>query len=166
LAFNRASHILANYYLPLEGALLLMEIAVNSDNYCITLESPSIEEFLSLRNKIGWGELDVNLAKTSLTNSLFHVIVRDESQLIGMGRVVGDGAMYFYIQDVIVDPSYQNAGVGSALMEQIENYLLVAAKKGSTIGLLAAKGKEVFYTRYGYTLRPNSSLGNGMCRFV
>jgi ribosomal protein S18 acetylase RimI-like enzyme len=95
-------------------------------------------------------QLDSNLAKTSLNNSLFHVIVSDKSQLIGMGRVVGDGAMYFYIQDVIVDPSYQHYGVGSVLMEQIENYLFVAAKKGSTIGLLAAKGKEAFYTRYGY----------------
>ena len=143
-----------------------MEIVVNPDKYSITLESPSIEEFLNLRNKIGWGELDFNLAKTSLNNSLFHVIVRDKSQIIGMGRVVGDGSMYFYIQDVIVDPSYQKSGVGSALMEKIENYLLVAANKGSTIGLLAAKGKEAFYTRYGYILRPNKSLGNGMCRFV
>lgn len=143
-----------------------MEIAVDSDKYSIKLESPSIEEFLYLRDKIGWGKLDFNLAQTSVNNSLFHVIVRDKSQLIGMARIVGDGAMYFYIQDVIVDPSYQNSGVGSALMEHIENYLSVAAKKGSTIGLLAAKGKEGFYTRYGYMLRPSNTLGNGMCRFV
>jgi len=139
---------------------------MNSDKYFISLERPTIEEFLNLRNKIGWGKLDYNLAETSLNNSLFHVVVRDRSQLIGMGRVVGDGAMYFYIQDVIVDPNFQNSGVGSTLMEQIENYLLVATKKGSTIGLLAAKGKEAFYTRYGYLIRPSHSLGNGMCRFV
>ncbi|MGL1957333.1 MAG: GNAT family N-acetyltransferase [Colwellia sp.] len=139
---------------------------MNSNRYSIKLESPSIEEFLNLRNKIGWGELGFNLAKTSLNNSLFHVIIRDKYQLIGMGRIVGDGAMYFYIQDVIVDPSYQNSGVGSALMEQIERYLSVTAKKGSTIGLLAAKGKEAFYTRYSYIMRPSNSLGNGMCRFV
>ena len=83
-----------------------------------------------------------------------------------MGRIVGDGAMYFYIQDVIVDPSYQNSGIGSALMEKIERYLSVSAKKGSTIGLLAAKGKEAFYARYNYIIRPNNSLGNGMSRFV
>ena len=139
---------------------------MNTGKYSLKLESPSIEEFLNLRNKIGWGELDFNMAKTSLENSLFHVIIRDQSQLIGMGRVVGDGAMYFYIQDVIVDPSYQNSGVGAILMRQIESYLSVAAKKGSTIGLLAAKGKEAFYTHYGYILRPSNSLGNGMCKFV
>jgi len=144
----------------------LMEISLGFDKYSIKLESSSIDEFLSLRSKIGWEELDFNLAQTSVNNSLFHVIVRDKPKLIGMGRIVGDGAMYFYIQDVIVDPCYQGSGVGSALMEHIENYLLISAKKGSTIGLLAAKGKEAFYIRYGYMLRPSNTLGNGMCRFV
>mgnify|MGYP003631791723 CR=1 FL=1 len=116
-----------------------MEIAVDSNKYFIKLESPSVEEFINLRAQIGWGQLDFNLAKISLNNSLFHVTVRDKTKLIG---------------------------IGSALMEQIEKYLSVTAKKGSTVGLLAAKGKEIFYTRYGYVLRPNNSLGHGMCRFV
>jgi GNAT superfamily N-acetyltransferase len=83
-----------------------------------------------------------------------------------MGRIVGDGAMYFYIQDVIVDPSYQGTGVGSILMDHIEHYLSIAAQKGSTVGLLAAKGKEDFYIRYDYMLRPSNTLGSGMCKFV
>jgi len=139
---------------------------MNSDKYDFKLESPLVDEFLNLRNKVGWGELEFNLAQTSLNNSLFHVTVRDKSVLIGMGRIVGDGAMYFYIQDVIVDPSYQGTGVGSILMDQIENYLSVAAQKGSTVGLLAAKGKEDFYIRYDYMLRPSNTLGSGMCKFV
>ncbi|WP_286235617.1 GNAT family N-acetyltransferase [Thalassotalea sediminis] len=143
-----------------------MDKTVHANKYVISVESPKTEEFLCLRHKVGWGELDYNLAQTSLNNSLFHIIVRDKSQLIGMGRIVGDGAMYFYIQDVIVDPDYQGAGLGSILMDHIERYLSVAAKKGATIGLLAAKGKEAFYLRYGYLLRPNDMLGNGMCKFI
>ena len=141
-------------------------MSVKLDRYNIELRSPSVDEFLSLRNQIGWGEMDSNVARISLKNTLFHVTVRDESTLIGMGRVVGDGAMYFYIQDVVVDPQYQKAGIGAALMTNIEKYLSVNAKKGATIGLLAAKGKEGFYSRYGYIERPNNDLGNGMCRFV
>jgi len=68
---------------------------MNSDKYDFKLESPLVDEFLNLRNKVGWGELEFNLAQTSLNNSLFHVTVRDKSVLIGMGRIVGDGAMYF-----------------------------------------------------------------------
>ena len=134
--------------------------------FCLTLETPSVEDFLILRSKVGWGDLEANLAEKSLNNSLFHVIIRHDEQLVGMGRVVGDGAMYFYIQDVVVDPSYQKQGIGSALMDKIEGYLSDATSEGSTIGLLAAQGKEAFYSRYDYTQRPNSSLGHGMCKFI
>jgi len=109
-----------------------METAMLVDRYLIQLESPSVEEFSILRSKIGWDEIDVNQARISLVNSLFHVTIRDKSKLIGMGRVVGDGAMYFYIQDVVVDPDYQNLGIGSALMRNIESYLL-RLKKGQLL---------------------------------
>jgi ribosomal protein S18 acetylase RimI-like enzyme len=143
-----------------------MGTAMNLLKYHILFESPSVEDFIALRHKIGWGETNFEMAKNSLANSLFYVVIRDQSRIIGMGRVVGDGYMYFYIQDVVVDPDYQKQGIGHALMLEIERYLSDAAKKGSTIGLLAAKGKESFYSRYGYTLRPNDSLGNGMCKFI
>lgn len=141
-------------------------MTVLAAKFCLTLESPSVEDFLILRSKVAWGALDANIAEKSLNNSLFHVAIYHDDQLVGMGRVVGDGAMYFYIQDVVVEPSYQKQGIGAALMDKIEGYLSDATSQGSTIGLLAAQGKEAFYSRYGYTLRPNSSLGHGMCKFI
>jgi len=136
------------------------------NKYLIKLESPSVAEFTELRKKIGWGTADADMVQKSLDNSLFHVVIHDELSLIGMGRVVGDGAMYFYIQDVVVDPTYQKQGIGNVLMNNIEDYLAKVAKKGSTIGLLAAKGKEEFYSRYDYIKRPSELLGNGMCKFI
>lgn len=132
----------------------------------VEFDSPSIEDFIKLRISVGWGDIDETLVQQSLRNSLFHVVIRKGSQLIAMGRVVGDGAMYFYIQDVVVAINYQQHGLGSVIMDSIENYLANTAQKGATIGLLAAKGKEKFYERYGYITRPNFSLGNGMCRFI
>ncbi|WDD99923.1 GNAT family N-acetyltransferase [Thalassomonas actiniarum] len=128
--------------------------------------SPSVAEFAGLREKIGWGQTDKAMAATSLANSLFHVLLRDQDKLIAMGRVIGDGAMFFYIQDVIVDPDYQQQGLGHIIMKQIESYLLTAAKTGATVGLLAARGKEGFYRRYGYRDRCGETLGLGMCKFV
>lgn len=139
---------------------------MKSDHYTTAFERPSVEEFSALRKKIGWGEIDALMAKNSLNNSLFHVVIRDNDKLIAMGRVVGDGSMYFYVQDVIVDLEYQGVGLGKMVMDHIEHYLLKAANKGATIGLLAAKGKEEFYTRFGYQHRPNEALGHGMCKFV
>ena len=45
-------------------------------------------------------------------------------------------------------------------------YLSKTAKKGSTIGLLAAKGKEGFYQRFKYIERSGEPLGKGMCKFI
>ncbi len=131
----------------------------------ITFEPPSVEEFCTIRAKIGWGKLNKELARRSLRNGLFNVVIKEQSTLIGMARVVGDGAMYFYVQDVTVDPSYQGKGLGNILMRHVEDYLTSVASKGATVGLLAAKGKESFYQKFGYQLRPDENLGNGMCKF-
>jgi len=139
---------------------------VLADKYSLKLASPTVADFLLLRKKVGWGELEADLAQKSINNSLFHVTIYHDQQLIGMGRVVGDGAMYFYIQDVVVDPDFHNQGLGTELMDTIEGYLRYTADKGSTIGLLAAQGKESFYARYGYVQRPSNTLGHGMCKFV
>ena len=139
---------------------------ITDKKFLTILASPSVEAFTALRVKVGWQVIEKSSAQTSLDNSLFHVAIYDNSQLVGMGRVVGDGVMYLYIQDISVDPDYQGLGIGDLIMTAIENYLSNTAIKGATIGLLAVKGKEAFYARYGYIERPNASLGHGMCKFV
>jgi len=139
---------------------------MNSKEYDISFHQPKVEEFINLRLKIGWGQLDPNLAANSLQNSLFHISIYHHAELIAMGRIVGDGFMYFYIQDVIVDPQYQGKGLGNMIMEHIEKYLSKVAVKGSTIGLLAAKGKEAFYRKFEYIERSGEPLGKGMCKFI
>ena len=86
-------------------------------------------------------------------------------KLIAMGRVVGDGALFFYIQDLVVLSDYQGQALGGVLMQNIEDYLQTTAQKGATIGLLAVKGKENFYSRFGYVTRAGNNLGFGMCKF-
>ncbi len=149
-----------------EKKLCLVEKPVLSDKYTLKLVTPPVDDFLQLRESVGWGRLDKHLASVSLNNSLFHVTIFMGEQLVAMGRVVGDDAMYFYIQDVIVAPTCQKQGLGAVVMNEIEAYLFESAKKGATIGLLSAQGKESFYGHYGYTQRPNSVLGHGMCKFV
>lgn len=137
-----------------------------NNNYEVKLSAPPVTDFLQLRQLIGWGVLTPKLAETSLQNSLFHVSIWHNDKLIGMGRVVGDGAMYFYIQDVIVAPDHQKLGLGTIIMDNIETYLTEVTQHGATVGLLAAHGKEGFYKKYGYIQRGNDTLGHGMCKFI
>ena len=126
---------------------------------------PSADDFVRLRKAVAWGDTNAELASKSLNNSLFSVSIYEGKTIIGFGRVVGDGYMYFYIQDVIVDPSYQGKGVGSVLMDEIESFLKRTVKPGSTVGLFAVKGKEKFYSKYGYLERTGDPMGKGMCKF-
>jgi ribosomal protein S18 acetylase RimI-like enzyme len=135
-------------------------------NYSIELKQPTSIEFSELRARVGWDVTDLDMAQRSLESSLFHVTARVGHKLIGMGRIIGDGFMFFYIQDLVVDPDCQKLGVGHVLMQEIEKYLSTVAKKGSTIALLSAQGKECFYSRYGYIVRSGDPLGKGMCKFI
>jgi len=132
----------------------------------VAAQAPAVEEYLKLRERVGWTSITADLATSALANSLYHVTIREQERLIAMARVVGDGALFFYLQDVVVDPEYQNSGVGHTLMESVENYLAKIAESGATIGLFAAVGNEDFYSRYGYVRRDGAELGFGMCKFV
>ncbi|OUS69291.1 GNAT family N-acetyltransferase [Pseudoalteromonas sp. A601] len=136
------------------------------DKLIVEFNAPTLEEYIFLREKVGWGELDEQMASVSLHNSLFHVVIRQKQRLVGMGRVIGDGGLFFYVQDVVVSPDLQGQGIGTLIMDNIEGYLAGAAKKGATVGLFSVKGRESFYNRYNYRDRPNAVLGCGMCKFI
>jgi ribosomal protein S18 acetylase RimI-like enzyme len=134
--------------------------------YKVGFKAPALDEFANLRTQVKWQNPDDEILKTSIENSLFWVAVYDTDKLIGTGRVIGDGAMYFYIQDIIVAPSYQKQGIGRLVMTHIENYLSSTCSNGATVGLLSAYGKESFYAQYGYIKRDGDVLGFGMCKFI
>lgn len=133
--------------------------------YEISEALPSAEEFNTLRHSVGWKIHDLQVVRNSLPNSLYGVCVRCDGELVGMGRVVGDGGTIFYIQDVVVIPEHQGQGCGAMVMERIMNYIQTHAHNHSTVGLMAAFGKERFYEHYGFKCRPNEKLGAGMTIF-
>ena len=49
------------------------------------------------------------------------VVARDEEgALLGLARAISDDATIAYVQDILVNPSFQGAGVGRALFGQIQ----------------------------------------------
>jgi GNAT superfamily N-acetyltransferase len=81
------------------------------------------------------------------------------NEVIGCGRVVGDGGVYFYVQDIIVLPEFQGKGIGRHIMDAIMEYLKTHASNGAFVGLMAAKGVSEFYERYGFKERPSDAPG-------
>ncbi len=126
---------------------------------------PTPSQYNALRRDAGWPEMDPDTVRACLPNSLYLVCAYQGERPVGMGRVVGDGGLCFYIQDVIVLESHQGMGVGKAIMDLLMEWIGVRAVKDSYLGLMAAVKKEGFYQRYGFTSRPTEDLGAGMTRF-
>jgi GNAT superfamily N-acetyltransferase len=122
------------------------------------------ETLAGLRNQADWTHTEVSQAEKALKNTIFSVVAVLDEVIIGMGRLVGDGALIWYIQDVIVAPEYQGGGVGTAIVRRLMDYVLRESMPGTnaTIGLMSAKGKEAFYQKLGFFERPNDHEGAGM----
>ncbi len=78
----------------------------------IEYRSPTFSEYKKLRALAGWWKTDEKATKMALKNSLFSIVAVEHDTLIGFGRIIGDGGLYFYIQDLIVHPEFQNKGYG------------------------------------------------------
>lgn len=131
-------------------------------NYMIVEKLPSVEEYIDLRESAGWSYPNKKAIEKSLNNSSYCVCAIENGSVIGMSRVVGDDSFIYLIVDVIVLPEYQNRGIGTALMEKIMEYLKENVQEYSSITLMAAKGKEAFYEKFGFFKRPSGEYGHGM----
>lgn len=124
-------------------------------------------EFINLRQSVGWScPEDKEAITLGLKNTLFSVCAEKNKEIIGYGRVIGDGAFTIYIQDIIIKPEYQRKGYGIRIMKEIMEYIKQNYVKGTMIGLMAAKGKEDFYKKFGFIDRPNDVYGPGMFQYL
>ncbi len=103
-----------------------------------------------LYENAGWTSYTQDLPKLmeALKASLAVVSAWDGEELIGLIRVVGDGAAIIYIQDIIVLASYKRKGIGSRLLKSVlEKYENVRQKVLLTDDTEETRG---FYEENGF----------------
>jgi ribosomal protein S18 acetylase RimI-like enzyme len=130
-----------------------------NDEYILVERPPTVEEYQRLREAVGWESVDVEATEIGLRNALFSVCVMHKDKVIGCGRVVGDGGIYFYVQDIIVLPEFQGRGLGRRIMDAVMGHLGSHVHPNAFIGLMAAKGVSGFYEKYGFAERPPDRSG-------
>lgn len=135
---------------------------MNRKNFRFKDKIPTPKEYNYLRKSVFWPEYELLDIEQSLSSSLYSVCCYHDEQIIGYGRVIGDVKLCFYIQDIIVTPEYQKLGIGTEIMERIMVYISKNSVKNSVIGLMAAKGRESFYSKFGFDKRPSELYGHGM----
>lgn len=138
---------------------MIMEVKLYGN--CLTAE-----DVIMLRKSVGWDSFPKMQIEHALKNGIYSVTAMHNENVVGMGRLVGDGIMYWYIQDVIVLPECQGKNIGKSIIEKLLKYIEANSlpRTTTTVGLMAAKGKEGFYKKLGFIERPNDEAGAGMVK--
>ena len=113
-----------------------------------------VEDFIRLKLATGFMNRPLNQIEDALKNGLFNVSAIYIGKVIGMGRLIGDGAMYWYLQDISILPEYQRKGIGKCIVNRLIEHIENTAIPNTCIevGLSAVKGKEAFYEKLGFSL--------------
>ena len=127
-----------------------------------------VETYLDIRASVHWKVLRKEQAEKALKNSLYTVMAVENGKTIGMGRIVGDGAVICYIQDFVVRPEYQGTSIGRKMMERLIAHVeeLRMDQSEMMLCLMCAKGREQFYEKFGFIGRPTDNLGPGMIQYL
>uniref|UniRef100_UPI0036D7CE4C GNAT family N-acetyltransferase n=1 Tax=Streptomyces cyaneofuscatus TaxID=66883 RepID=UPI0036D7CE4C len=120
---------------------------------------PSAAEYLSLRKSAGLSAMSKEGAEIGLPNSLFAVCLREENEIVGMGRVIGDGGCFFQVVDIAVRPDQQGRGYGKLIMSEIMNYLREHVPARGLVSLLADVPADRLYAQFGFTYTSPKSEG-------
>ena len=119
---------------------------------------PTTDEYIELRRRVGWTSPTVEDCHRALDGSLAAICAVDErNAIVGMGRLVGDGRMYCFAVDVVVDPDAQGQGTGQRIMEALEA-LVTRREFGTRLDLVAAPDVVAFYRRLEYSQLPSDLM--------
>lgn len=119
------------------------------------------EIYKMLRESVGWTCPPEQQALRAIKNSVINIVAYEEDSPVGMGRLLGDGAMYYQIYDVVVKKDYQGQKIGTNILRELINYVEENRTEGErvSITLTAEPGKECFYEKAGFKRLPHEYCG-------
>lgn len=117
----------------------------------VKAEDLPLDKVLDLYGAVEWLAYtkDPENLQRALEGSSTLVAAHDGKTLVGLARVVSDGASICYLQDILVLPSHHRRGIGRALAERaLEQYPHVRQKVLITDN---EPQQKAFYEALGYT---------------
>lgn len=124
----------------------------------LSLVPPSAEEFKHLYDETGWGDFPLDTFASALAGSWIVCAARDsDGAVIGMGRLISDGALHAFVTEMLVSRSARGAGIGSRILRMLVD---AASERGvDDVQLFAAHDRAEFYERHGFRRRPSTAPG-------
>ena len=117
------------------------------------------KEILALYESVGWTAYTENPAALRLgfAHSLLTLAAYEGDRLLGLIRTVGDGHTIVFIQDILVHPTAQRKGIGTALVKAVlDRFPLVRQVELATDNTAKTLA---FYRSLGFS--PMEELGLG-----
>jgi GNAT superfamily N-acetyltransferase len=120
-------------------------------SYRLEERTPTPDEYRRICCAVGWeAAMNFDAAPAAVERSLHAVVALAGETAVGMGRIVGDGSIYFYVQDVAVVPEHQGNGLGATIVGALVDWVRANAPAQAFLGVFAAAGTEPFYRRLGF----------------
>jgi len=102
-------------------------------------------------HSVGWDDhIPDEVLSASLENSLRGVVALADDEPVAMARLVGDGAHYFYVQDVVVHPDHSDSGLGTQLTQRLLDWVDARAGSSAFVGLFASPDAASLYESLGF----------------
>lgn len=111
---------------------------------------PGADDYCRLRADAGMAPRSVEAARRGLPNTLYGVSLLLDGELVGMGRVIGDGGCFFIVVDIAVTPSLQGQGLGKRIMTALDRWLRTNAPPSAVVSLAADGDARHLYARFGF----------------
>ena len=128
--------------------------------YQLVMTAPPVADYLRLRRESGLTPKNAAQATAALPGSwaACHVVATD-GEIVGMGRLLGDGGWYFHVVDMAVLPDHQRRGLGDAILGALLARIREVAPPGAWVNLLADPPGRRLYARHGFAETAPGSVG-------
>ena len=126
------------------------------DTYKILTRPPEVAEFQLLRQVLAYEEVSDEVVERALANTLFAVCAERDSLIIGCARVIGDGAMYFFIEDMMIMPGIEDPeeeqSIIDFMMDEVMGFLEQNAPPNAFFCIKDSKKAQDYCRQYGFRM--------------
>src|SRR5262249_2496159 len=112
---------------------------------------PTPGEVYELFRAVGW-TVDEQTDRTvrALAAARAGVVAVEDGRAIGCGIVLGDGATFAYLKDIVVRPEWQGRGIGSRIVQALLSTLRGWETHSILVTLFTGQHLADFYERFGF----------------
>ncbi|MGX7893958.1 GNAT family N-acetyltransferase [Tsuneonella sp. HG222] len=128
--------------------------------YSLDHEVPALDDYQRLRAMSGLSPFSEAAARAGLPGTYIGVVVRHDATAVGMGRIVGDGGLFFQLVDIAVDPAHQGKGLGKAVVAALLEALAARIAAPAYVSLVADGRASELYAQHGFA--PVAPKSQGM----